>query len=131
MTGPIETLVSDALGCLAAEHPAAYRELVRELGPRRLDLDIDDEQFMIDLAAPVLHGAVISVTTDIDTLCATVHGERDVLDTILDGRLDVIAGPDDLIALGRATTRFIQGALRCVSMQPLLDRLVVLRKERT
>lgn len=130
MTGPIETLVADALDCLAAEHPAGYRELQCELGPRRLDLEIDDEQFMIDLAGPALHGAVISVTTDLATLCATVHGDLDVLDVILEGRLDVIAGPDDLIALGRATTRFVQGALRCVSMQPLLDRLAALRKER-
>jgi hypothetical protein len=131
MTGPIETLVTDALACLASEHPAAYRELQREVGARRLDLEIEDEQFMIDLAGPTLHGAVISVTTDLATLYAIIHARRGVLDAILDGCLDVIAGPDDLIALGRATTRFVQGALRCVSMQSLLDRLAVLQKERT
>jgi hypothetical protein len=131
VTGPIEALVADALACVAAEHPAAYAELERELGSRRLDLEIDDEQFLIELGAPALHGAVISVMTDVETLCALVHGERDVLDSILRGQLDLVAGPDDLVALGAAMTRFLQGAVRCVSMQRLLDRLAVLRKERT
>ncbi len=131
MSGPIATLVADALACVAAEHPIAYAELERELGSRRLDLEIDDEQFLIEIGPSVPHGATISVTTDLDTLCAVVHGERDALDAILAGRLDIVAGPDDLVAAGIAAIRFLQGALRCVSMQPLFDRLVALRKERT
>jgi hypothetical protein len=86
---------------------------------------------MLDLGMPALHGAVISVETDVDTLCALVLGEQDVLDAVLAGRLDVVASPDDVIAASAALTWFVQGALRCVSSQALLDRLVALRKERT
>jgi hypothetical protein len=77
-----------------------------------------------------LHGSVVSVTTDLDTLCALVYGERGVLEAVLAGRLDVLASPDDLVAVSEALTYFVQGAMRCVSMPQLLDRLVALRKER-
>jgi hypothetical protein len=45
--------------------------------------------------------------------------------------LDVMAGPDDVAAAAAAMTYFVQGAMRCVSMRPLIDRLEGLRKERT
>ncbi len=129
MSGPIAALIEDAVACVAAEHPPAYKALERALGPRRFDLDIADEQFMLDIGVPALHGSVVSVTTDVETLCALVYGECGVLDAVLSGRLDVLASPDDLVAVSEALTYFVQGAMRCVSMPQLLDRLVALRKE--
>jgi hypothetical protein len=131
MSGPIAALVEDAVACVAAECPPAYAAMEAAFDSRRLDLAIEDEHFMLDLGMPALHGAVISVETDVDTLCALVLGEQDVLDAVLAGRLDVVASPDDVIAASAALTWFVQGALRCVSSQALLDRLVALRKERT
>lgn len=130
MSGPIATLVEDAVACVAAEHPAAYAALERALGARRFDLEIDDEQFMLDIGIPTLRGPVVSVTTDIATLYALVHGEQGLLDAALAGRLDVRASADDLVAVSEALTHFVQGAMRCVSMQQHLDRLATLRKER-
>lgn len=130
MSGPIATLVADAVACVAAEHPAAYAAMERALGVRRFDLEIDDEQFMLDLGIPALHGSVISVTTDLATLYALVHGELALLDAALAGRLDVRASADDLVAVHEALKQFVQGAMRCVSMPQYLDRLAALRKER-
>jgi hypothetical protein len=130
MTAPIATLVEDAVACVATECPAAYAAMEQALGNRRLDLAIDDEHFMIDLGLPALHARVISVETDLDTLCALVLGEQAVLDAVLAQRLDVVASADDVIAASAALRWFMQGALRCVSMHALLERLVAMRKER-
>jgi hypothetical protein len=131
MTGAIAALVEDAVACVAAECPPAYAAMEQALGSRRFDLAIGDEHFMLDLGITALHGAVVSVETDVATLCALVLGECGVLDAVLAERLDVVASPEDVIAASAALTWFLQGALRCVSMPALLDRLVALRKERT
>ncbi len=131
MNGPISALVEDAVACVAAECPAAYTEMEERLGPRRFELAIDDEHFMLDLGATALHGSVLSITTSVDTLCALVLGETGVLEAVEAGRLDVVASDRDLIAASAAMTSFLQGALRCMSMPALRDRLVALRKERT
>lgn len=130
MTGPIAALVADALACVAREHPPAYAELKRAIGDRCFELAIDDEHFLVALDGE-LGGAVLSVATDLDTLGAVIHGELDVLDAVLAGRLDVVAGPDDLVAAADGLTRFVQGAVRCVSMEALLERLDELRKGRS
>ena len=131
MSCPIAKLVEDALACMTREVPVAYRLMAQALGARRFELAIDGEHFMLDLGPTALRGAVVSITTSIDTLHGLVHGQLDVLDAIVDGRLDVMAGPDDVAAAAAAMTYFVQGAMRCVSMRPLLDRLEALRKERT
>ena len=127
MNGEIATLFEDALSCLANEHAPAYAAMKAALGSRRFDLAIDDEELMLDLGTP-RDASVISVVTDVETLSALVAGEATSLDAILDGRLEIVASVDDLIAAGRAMTCFMQGALRCVSMGQVLERLMALRK---
>jgi hypothetical protein len=131
VSGPIAALVDDAVACMIREVPHAYQLMAQALGARRFELAVDGEHFMLDLGPTVLGGAVVSITTDVETLHDLVHGQLDVLDAIVGGRLDVMAGPDDVAAAAAAMTYFVQGAMRCVSMQPLLDRLEGLRKERT
>lgn len=127
MTGPIATLVQDALRCVEAEHPASYGELTAALGPRRLDLEIDDEHFMIAFASE-LHGPVVSISTSLATISAVLHAEIDLLEAILGGDIDAIGSPDDLVATTTALRRFVQGAVRCMSMTALVDRLETLRR---
>jgi len=131
MSGPIAALVEDAVSCITREVPHAYQLMTQALGARRFELAIDDEHFMLDLGPTALRGAVVSIATDVETLYDLVHGQLDVLDAIVGGRLDVTAGPDDVAAAAAAMTYFAQGAMRCVSMRALLDRLEALRKERT
>ena len=125
----IETLVEDALACLATEHPPAYAAMTTALGARRLELEISDEMFMLDVGT-TLDAAVVSIATDLATLAEVLEGELGMLDAILADRLEIYASPDDLIAVAEAMKHFMQGALRCVSMPAVLDRLVALRKER-
>lgn len=130
MTGAVATWFEDVVACVATEHPVAYAATEHALGARRFELELADEHFMLDLVSTPLNAAIVSISTDLATLCALVDGELGVLDAVLAGRLDVTAGPDDLVAVAAASTCFLQGALRCVSMQGLLDRLGELRKER-
>lgn len=130
MSGAIAAWFDDALACLACEHPVSYVAMEHAFGERRFEIEIEDEHFLLELGASAPHGPIVSVATDLDTLWGLVHGEEPALDAILAGRLDVVAGPDDLIATARAMDHLLQGALRCISMQALLDRLDELRKER-
>lgn len=123
-------LIQDAVDCVAVEVPHAHRELVEALGDRRFEILVDDEHFMFDVRELPDDARVISVETDADTLCAIVLGELGAVDAVLTDRLRVIASADDVVAVSEAMRAFLQGALRCVSMRMLLDRLVALRKER-
>jgi len=125
----IATLVEDALACLATEHPPAYAAMTAALGSRRFDLQISDEAFMLDVGTS-LDATVIEIATDLTTLAAVIDGELGMLDAILADRVEIYASPDDLIAVAEAMKHFMQGALRCVSMVAVLDRLVALRKDR-
>jgi hypothetical protein len=129
MTGEVAELVQDAIACVASEHPPAYAAMEQALGARRLELEIGREHFMLDLGPTPLRASVVSIATDVATLCALVEGELGILDAVLAGRLDVLGGPDDVVAAAAAMHMFLQGALRCMSMQPLLDRLLGLQKE--
>lgn len=125
----IATLVEDALACLATEHPPAYAAMTSALGARRFDLEISDEAFMLDVGTS-LEASTISIVTDLATLEAVLDGELAMLDAILADRVEIYASADDLVALAEAMKHFMQGALRCVSMRAVLDRLTVLRKDR-
>ena len=103
---------------------------LNDLNTLIFEIVANDEHFMLDLGPTPLHAAVISIATDVATLHALAHGDLDALDAVLADRLEITAGPDDLVAAAAAMTCFLQGAMRCVSMQPLLDRLAALRKER-
>jgi hypothetical protein len=127
----ISALVEDALACVANECPPAYAAMEHAFGTRRLDIAIDDEHFMLDLGTPSLHGSVISIVSRVDTIRDLILGNASVLDAIEREQLEIVASPDDLVAAADAMTHFLQGALRCVSMPALLDRLVALRKEPT
>jgi hypothetical protein len=125
----IATLFEDALACLATEHPPAYAAMTAALGARRFDLQVDDEAFMLDVGTS-LDAAVIEIATDLATLAAVIDGELGMLDAILADQIEIYASPDDLIAVAEAMKHFMQGALRCVSMPAVLDRLTALRKDR-
>lgn len=125
----IAALFEDALACLATEHPPAYAAMTAALGARRFDLEISDEAFMFDVST-TLDATVISIATDLATLVDVIEGELALLDAILADRIAIYASPDDLIAVAEATKHFMQGALRCVSMPAVFDRLVALRKDR-
>lgn len=127
MTGPIATLVDDALRCVEAEHPTSYAELVAALGHRRLDLEIDDEHFMVAFESE-LHGPVVSISTDLATISGVLHAEIDLMQAILSGNIDAVGSADDLVATATGLHRFVQGAVRCVSMTALMDRLETLRR---
>jgi hypothetical protein len=131
VNGEICELVEDAVACLALEHPVAYAAVQSELGARRVELSVDDECFLVELGPVPLHAPTLAVTTDLETMCALVHGEVTMLDAVLGSRFDVVARPHDLVAAAAAANHFLQGAMRCVSMPRLLERLLTMRKERT
>ena len=123
----IAALVDDTLACLAAEHAEAYARMRAALAARCIEAHVDGEPVTVALDTP--SRARIRVRTDVDTLCAVLLGECEVVDAVLADRLEVVGTPDDLVALSDALIWFVQGAMRCVSIAGLVERLLELRKE--
>ncbi len=76
------------------------------------------------------NAASVAVRTDVDTLCAVLLGEADVLDEILADRLELVGAPADLVSVADAVVAFVEGAMRCVSIEGYVDRLLTIRGER-
>lgn len=122
-TTPLASLVRDALACVAAECPAASREMRAALGDRVVHLDVSTEAFAVALTEEPAAHASISVRTTAAVLHRIFEGDRDPLEAILDDEVVVRGAAADLEALSRAALFFVKGAVRCRSMDPLLNRL--------
>lgn len=125
MTGPLTALVADALACVAAEQPSAHALLCAQLGPRTLSIALGREQFALVAGQVVAtaNAATLAVRSDAATLDDMLRGELEVIDALCSDRLDVRGAIDDLLCMFAAATTFLQGAVRCISMPLLLERL--------
>ncbi len=122
----IAALLDDAFTCLATEHAAAHAHVRDSLGARRILARVDHEDISIELAEST---TTVRVRTNVATLCDVLNGDLEVIDAVLADRLEVIGSADDLVALGEAMIWFVEGAMRCVSIPGLIERLFALRKE--
>ena len=138
MLGDVAALVRDGLGCVAREHPPAYAAARAALGPAIVHVGAGAERFVVELAragedacvrTPRDEAIAIRVTCDAAAIHALVAGELDVVDALLESRLDLVGDSADLERAAIAATRLLAGAVRCVSIEPLLHRLERLAKE--
>lgn len=123
VAAPLETLVRDALACVETECPAAALEMKTALGARVVALDFGTESFRVALAESAHERASLSVSTTAAVMHAILAGDRDPLDAILDDAVVVRGAATDLEALSRTAMLFVKGAVRCPSMDALLNRL--------
>lgn len=125
----VGALVHDVLDCVAREHPAASARVRGSLARVVVDATIDGEHVRIapDDAA---NASPVAVRADVETLCRVLLGEADVLDEIVADRLELVGAPDDLVSLADAMVAFVEGAMRCVSIESYVDRLLTIRGER-
>jgi hypothetical protein len=123
----IAALVDDALACVAAEHADAYARMRTALAGRCIEAKVDHE--LVTVALESSPGPTVRVRTSVDAVCAVLLGECEIMDAVLADRLDVVGAPDDLVALADALIWFVEGAMRCVSIGRLVERLLELRKE--
>lgn len=120
------SLITEAIACVMREAPDAHAQMRTALGQRQVELVIDNEVFRVEFDRAETSPAV-TVTTSIDTLCDALTGEIDVLDAILALHLEIVGEPGALVAASEAMRWFLQGAMRCVSIQPLADEFFALR----
>lgn len=131
MTGPLAALVGDALACIAAEHPEAHALLCAQLGPRTLSITLGREQFAIAAGQVIAAAAdaALVIHSDAATLDDILRGELEVIDALCSDRLQVRGSIEDLLPVFAAATTFLQGAVRCIAMPPLLERLSSQRED--
>jgi hypothetical protein len=126
----MEALVGDALACVAAECPLAFRAVQAALGGRRVDLSVGRESFALALAeSSEAPSGVVRIRTTSRVLRDVLTGERDPLEAVLADDLVVHGGAGDLVAAAEAGLFFAKGAARCTSMDRLLSRLSQLVEE--
>jgi len=125
----VGALVGDVLDCLAREHPAANARVRGSLAGVCVEAMVDGESVTIapDDAA---NAAPVAVRTTVETLCRVLLGEADVLDEIVADRLELVGAPGDLVSVADAMVAFVEGAMRCVSIEVYVDRLLTIRGER-
>ena len=128
MTRSACSLITEAIDCIAREAPAAHARMRAALGARAIELALDDGTLRLAFDETASSAPVIAAGTSVDTLCALLAGELDLLEAVESLRLDVTGDAHDLIAAGEAMTWFLQGAVRCLTIEPLADQLFELRK---
>jgi len=125
----LRALVTDALDCLAREHPEAHQRMCARLGARSVAIELGDERFALAGGPDAVaisawpDDAALTVRTDAATLDDLLCGELTVVGALTSDRLEVRGAIDDLVAAFDAAAGFLRGAVRCTSMPALLDQL--------
>lgn len=128
MTRSASSLIREAIDCVAREAPMAHARMRAALGQRAIELVLDDGTLRIGFDDDASISPVITACASVDTLCALLAGELDLIEALVSLRLEVTGDAHDLTAAGEAMTWFLQGAVRCLSIEPLTDQLFALRK---
>lgn len=128
MTRTPVAVIVDALGCVAREMPQAHARMRAALGLRTVALSIGTETMHVALDDNAATEPAVTVRTSVTTLTDVLHGDRELFDAVLACDLDVVGDPDDLVAAADAMRWFLEGALRCLSIEPLADELFALRE---
>ena len=122
----VAALVEDALTMVSVEHRAAYDQLREALGARAIEACIGDETIRVAFATEPTSN--IDIRTDLETICEVLEGETPMFDVLVADRLQLVGSVDDLISVSAALTIFLEGAMRCISIATLVDRLHLLRE---
>lgn len=125
----VGALVRDVLDCLEREHPAASARVRGSLSTVRVEATLDGERVTI-APGDASRAAPVTVRASVETMCRVLFGEADVLDEIVADRLELVGAPDDLVSVADAMVAFVEGAMRCVSIDTYVDRLTSIREER-
>jgi hypothetical protein len=114
---------------LRAARPDIYAECCRRLAPRRVRLRVDGRVLHLRFsAAEAVFGddapRDTRVAIDVDTTTAAIlqviDAEASLLDAVLDGRLELRGGVDDLLAFHDGLMTYVHGAVRAPSFPRLL-----------
>jgi hypothetical protein len=122
------TFLRRALILLEAESPAAFHRLVDELRRRPARLDVGGERFAVEVDGDglrVRRRGTLSpagwVTARRGVVLELIDGRLDLLGAVEAGRLDVRGDVETVLALARALTAFVDGAVRSGGLRLLLD----------
>jgi len=122
------TFLRRALVVLESESPAAFHRLVDEMRPGPAVLDVGGERFAVEVDGDRLRvrrsGTLPPagwVTARRGVVLDLIDGRLDLLGAVEAGRLDVRGDVETVLALARALTAFVDGAVRSGGLRLLLD----------
>ena len=124
--GPFFHFLDRAFASISDEAPAAYRVLVRQLEPLRLQLEVDGEtRWLCCRPAPSLSLAVnghvdAELRTNRALIVRLIDGEATLLEAIRQDQLFLRGSPGGVIAAHDALLSFFGGAARAPSVPRLL-----------
>ncbi len=118
--------LAQSFGALQRELPAVYAQLCRQLCPREVGIVVDGETvaacFQRDDVRLSRHrvNPAVEMRTSRGAILAVIDGESTLLDSILDDRLCLRGGPEDVLAFHEALLTYVHGAVRAPSFPGLL-----------
>lgn len=121
----LAALFDEVVACLAAEHAEAHARMHEALG----DVEVEGVVAGEDVRFGKGGGRRVTVATDLETLCAVLLGEVELLAALDADRIVARGDAEDLARLDDALRWFLEGAVRCVTMNVHVDRLLTMRGE--
>jgi hypothetical protein len=116
-----------SLAVLRSEAPAHHAELAVLLGARGLCCEVDGRSVALcfdgarHALRPPDRREAVSLCTDRRTILDLVDGELTLLDALLEERLWLAGSADAVTRFDEALTCYLDGAIRCPSLPPLLE----------
>jgi hypothetical protein len=126
--GPLLPIIADSFRALARERPRELRELCRLLAGRALAIDVEGEPVGVafdEAEVRVAHheGApAVRLSMRRSLIADVIRAETTLAEALLDGRLEVAGGVDEIARLHDALMVYVHGAIRAPSFPALWDR---------
>jgi hypothetical protein len=120
--------LAEVLAILRSDELVAYTHLVDALDGLIVNCAVGGEQFHVlhagDLVIRAGHHATAQalVHTDRATILALIDGDLRLLDSVMTGRLGLLADVSLMVRISRAQRAFAEGAARARRVRPLLAR---------
>lgn len=127
MAAGFQRFLAESLALLARDAPAHYRHFAGQMRGRAVHLSVGTDVLVVDgdgevvrLRPPTAPPGAPRLRTDERTIVRLVDGERSLEEAILADELELFGGPDELVGFHEALTAYLQAAVRCPAMVPLL-----------
>lgn len=124
---PLAAYVTELIDLLGADHPASRRRMLQVVGRRRARVVLDDSSvdvgFDRDGALRVTASSASNPSvdgigmTDSDTVADILAGRLEVMDAIMNGRLEIYGNAHDVAAMLVAIEILLDAAPRAPAMQ--------------
>ena len=124
----VSSFIETSLDTLRVECIQAYQVMCKQMGDRSVLVNISDETLVlvfhtgqIDVVGPTENPPTLSLRTNEQTILDLADGKLALLDSILNGELELKGGTTEIALVYETLITYLRGAVRCPSFPLLFD----------